>query len=320
MLRTIVGLLLPLLAPPAFGWGCSGHETVGLLAWGQLNPRARQAVKALLAGAPAEPRPHRFCSPTSLNAMAALSTWADDERERDPQTAGWHFLDVPLSVNSGRLDRFCDVKNECLSQAIQRQLAILRSPQSTREGKQRALLYVIHFIGDLHQPLHVATNNDRGGNCLPVTFLRQRSRLVHPATGDYRPDLHGVWDKQLPERIGGIRRESRDRDVRRFARSLAREFWREMARWRGEPPDVEAWAWESHRVAAADVYGRLPVPVRIEPPVAVRVCSDNRASDRLAALREDLQETYIAAVRPAVRGQLAKAGARLAAVLNQTWP
>lgn len=320
MLRSIVGLLLLLAAPPAFGWGCSAHETIALIALGQLNPHARQAVNSLLAGAPPEPRAHRFCSPSRLEAMADLSTWADDERERDSRTAAWHFIDIPLSAGRGSLEHFC-AQSGCLAYAIRDQLAILRSTQATRPEKQRALLFVIHLVGDLHQPLHVATNNDRGGNCLPVTFLRERARLVHPATGGYRPDLHGVWDKQLPERIGGIRRGSRDDDVRGFARSLTRQFSSDIARWRREPVDVNAWAWDSHRVAVMDVYGRLPVPVRVEPSVPLRDCTDDHhVSERLAALHEDLQQPYVLATRPLVREQLVKAGARLASVLNQLWP
>ncbi len=319
MFRTIVGLLLLLVAQPAFGWGCSGHETVALIALGQLNPHARQMVSSLLAGAPPEPAPHRFCRPTSLAPMADLSTWADDEREREPHTGAWHFLDIPPSAGRGGLDRFC--QTGCVSEAIHEQAAVLRSGQSSRLEKQRALLFVIHFVGDLHEPLHVATNNDRGGNCFPVAFLREQPRLTHPASGAYRPELHGVWDTQLPERIGRIRHNTHDRDARAFAGSLTREYSRNIAQWRRQPVDVEAWAWESHRIAVRDVYGRLPKPVAVEPPVPVRECSDDHhVSERLAELHEELREPYIAAVRPVVREQLAKAGARLAAVLNQVWP
>lgn len=319
MLRSIVVLSLLLAASPAFGWGCSGHETVALIALGQLNPHARQMVDSLLAGGPPEPAPHRFCKPTSLAAMADLSTWADDERDREPRTAGWHFLDIPLSAGRGSMDRFCQAG--CVSEAIREQVAVLRSAQSSPLEKQRALLFVIHFVGDLHQPLHVATNNDRGGNCFPVEFLRERVRLTHPASGAYRPELHGIWDKQLPERVGRIRHGTHDRDVRAFAASLARDYSREIARWRQQPVDVEAWAWESHKVAVEDVYFRLPKPPAVEPPAPVKECSDDHhVSDRLAALHENLQQPYIAEMRPVVREQLAKAGARLAAVLNQIWP
>lgn len=319
MFRSIVGLLLLLVARPAFGWGCSGHETVALIARGQLNPHARQMVSTLLAGAPPEPAPHRFCKPTSLGPMADLSTWADDEREREPHTAAWHFLDIPLNTGRGSLDRLCG--SGCVSDAIREQVAVLRSEQSTRMEKQRALLFVVHFIADLHQPLHVATNNDRGGNCFPVWFLGERPRLTHPASGAYRPELHGVWDTQLLERVGRIRRRTHDSDVRAFAASLSHQYSRKIAQWRRQPVDPQAWAWESHQVAVMDVYGGLPEPVPVEPTVRVKECSDdNHVSDRLAGLHENLQQPYIAHMRPVVRQQLAKAGARLAAVLNQLWP
>jgi nuclease S1 len=319
MFRSIVGLLLMLVARPAFGWGCSGHETVALIALGQLNPHARQMVSTLLAGAPPDPASHRFCKPTGLAPIADLSTWADDEREREPRTAAWHFLDIPLSAGRGSLDPFCGAG--CVSEAIREQVAVLRSGQGTQVERQRALLFVIHFVADLHQPLHVATNNDRGGNCFPVGFLRERPRLTHPASGGYRPELHGVWDTQLPERIGRIRHGTHDADVRAFAASLSRQYSREIAQWRRQPVDPEAWAWENHKTAVVDVYGGLPKPVAVEPAARVKECSDdNHVSDRLAALQESLQQPYIAEMRPVVREQLAKAGARLAAVLNQLWP
>lgn len=320
MFRSIVGLLLLLVAKPAFGWGCSGHETIAQIALGRLNPHARQMVIMLLAGAPPDPAPHRFCKPTTLAPLADLSTWADDEREREPRTAGWHFLDIPLSAGRGPLDRFCG-RGGCVTGALREQLDVLRSGRGTRPEQQRALLFVVHLVGDLHQPLHLATNNDRGGNCLPVQFLRERPRLVHSASGAYRPELHSVWDTQLPERIGRIRRSTHDGDVRAFAASLGREFSRDIARWERQAVDLEAWAWENHAIAVERVYGGLPRAVPVEPPAPVRECSDDdHVSTRLAALHENLQQPYIAEARPVVREQLAKAGARLAAVLNQLWP
>lgn len=93
-----------------------------------------------------------------------------------------------------------------------------------------------------------------------------------------------------------------------------------MAMWRREPVDLHAWAWESHQRAVSDAYGRLATRVAVEMPVAVRECSDDdRVSDRLAKLHESIQAPYITAVTPVVREQLAKAGTRLAILLNQLW-
>lgn len=321
MIRFLGYLVLALIAaPPAFAWGCTGHQTVAWIAHGQLDPHARRVVDELLRGSPIEPGLHRFCAPTGLGIMAEVSTWADDQREREPGTSGWHFLDLPLGAARGPLDPFCSPPAECVTEALRRQLEILKSTAASRAEKVRALMFVIHLAGDLHQPLHIATNNDRGGNCLPVAFLGKRPHLAQPTRGDYRPELHGVWDTGLPEHVGGIRPFSHDGDVQAFAEALAREFSGQMAQWRREPVDLDSWAWESHRIAVQDAYGRLPRRVPIETPVHVRECSDDRrVSDRLAQLHESVGPAYIDAVAPAVRAQLAKAGTRLAMLLNQIW-
>ncbi len=321
MVRFLAYLVLGLAAAqPAFGWGCTGHQTVALIARAQLQPHARRMVDDLLSGTPIDPGLHRFCAPTGLDVMAEVATWADDERDREPGTAGWHFLDVPLGAPRGALDRFCDPSAGCVTQAIRKQLEVLKSAGASRSDKVRALMFVIHLIGDLHQPLHLATNNDRGGNCLPVAFLDRQPHLADPARGDYRPELHSVWDTDLPELAGNVRHASHDADVQAFADVPTREFSGEIVQWRREPADLDAWAWESHQAAVRDAYGLLPQPVPVEPPVTVHECSDDRrVSDRLARLHESVEAPYINAVAPVVREQLAKAGTRLAVLLNQLW-
>ncbi|MBZ5647689.1 MAG: S1/P1 nuclease [Acidobacteriia bacterium] len=313
-------MLALIAAQPAFGWGCTGHQTVALIARAQLNPQARQMVDSLLSGTPIDPGLHRFCAPTQLDVMADVATWADDEREMNPRTAAWHFLDMPLGATRAQLDRFCEPGAGCVTQAIQKQLDVLKSTSAARADKVQALMFLIHFVGDLHQPLHIATNNDRGANCLPVAFLGRQTHLADAARGIYKPELHGVWDTELPEHAGNIRHSSHDADVKAFTKALGREFSSQMAMWRREPVDLHAWAWESHQRAVSDAYGRLATRVAVEMPVAVRECSDDdRVSDRLAKLHESIQAPYITAVTPVVREQLAKAGTRLAILLNQLW-
>ncbi len=309
-------------APPAFAWGCTGHQVIALIAQAQLNPHARQMVDSLLAVPGLDSRLHRFCSPTQLGAMAAASTWADDERDRDPSTKPWHFLDVPLNATRSQLSTFCDPAAGCLTSVIQRQLTVLRSAGTAREDKITALMFLIHFVGDLHQPLHVATNNDRGGNCLPVAFLRKRARLVNRNNDSYRPNLHSVWDTDIPERVGNVYRDDHDRAVQSFADALLRDYAASLRQWRRQRPDVDGWAWEAHQFALSEAYRRLPQPAAVETtPVAIQECSDDdRVSDRLAELHEHIGWTYIDAVAPVLREQLAKGGARLALLLNQLGP
>src|SRR6185503_7134207 len=111
---------------------------------------------------------------------------------------------------------------------------------------------VVHFIGDLHQPLHDASNNDRGGNCVPVTFLELEPR--QDEKGNYAPNLHGLWDSGILERQARIRRESRDADVARVAADLTRRYDTQIASWKTAAIDLPAWAWEGRQLAATITY------------------------------------------------------------------
>jgi hypothetical protein len=141
-----------------------------------------------------------------------------------------------------------------------------------------ALKFVLHLVGDLHQPLHAADNHDAGGN---------RKRVV--AAG-YRPgNLHHVWDTEFVERLGT--------DPRQVAATLTAAISDEQrqAWWQGAPMD---WAMESFAIARQDAYGLLP-----EPSATGIYVLDTR---------------YIEAAVQDVRLQLSRAGARLALVLNRT--
>ena len=279
-------------------------------------------VEQLLARAPVDPALRRFCGPTTLGAMADVSTWADDYREIDRSTAPWHYWDIPLSMKTARPDQFCD--EGCVTRAIRDQLAVLRDDSASDAARARALMFVIHFVGDLHQPLHVEDNGDMGGNCVPLAFFHTRPEpnTTHPEQEGYHPNLHGVWDTNLPERIAGIRKESHDADVRAFADALSGDYARQIRRWKRAPVDVQAWAIASHRFAIRNAYGKLPAAVPVERPAAsVQNCSQNdHESRRMLALNERVDESYLSANRGVIREQLAKAGARLAAALNQLWP
>jgi hypothetical protein len=322
-LRALYLLIFLLTASGAsFAWGCSGHQTIALIAQAQLNSHARQRITELLAQAPIDRALRRFCGPTTLGAMADVSTWADDYRETDRSTGPWHYWDIPLAQKSAPADRYCD--QGCVTKAIRDNLAVLRDTSATDSVKARALMFVIHFVGDLHQPLHAEDNNDMGGNCIPVAFFgtAPQPNRNHPEQEGYYPNLHGAWDTGLPEKIANIRKDNHDADVSAFADSLARSFAGPMRRWKRSPVDVHAWAIESHQLAIRNAYGKLPAKVPVERQAApVENCSqNNHESQRMMQLHERIAERYLDANRVVIREQLAKAGARLAAALNQVWP
>ncbi len=303
------------LAPSAWGWGCKGHQVVALIAEKNLNPHARSTAMQILAASPISPELRRYCGDSGLDPFADSSTWADDERSVQRDTSGWHFIDIPRGVSDGDIGKYCPPSTGCVTSAIADELAVLRNPKATPQEKADALRYLIHFVGDLHQPLHTTTNNDLGGNCVPVAFDRRAPEETNVESETYRPNLHGVWDTDIIEHF--TKRETPEQ----VAEELENKFKAQIVAWKSEPVDLTAWVWESHRIAEDTVYGRLPVNLPVETPRDVHSCADDdHVSARMLKLHEQLGETYTKAAEATIQEQLAKAGVRLADVLNSLWP
>lgn len=302
-------------APSAWGWGCKGHQVVALVAEKNLNPHAHAMAMQILAASPISADLRRYCGDSVLDPFADSSTWADDERGIQRDTGGWHFVDIPLGVSQGNLGEYCPTSTGCVTSAITAQLAVLRNPSLSTEARADALRYIIHFVGDLHQPLHTITNNDMGGNCVPVTFEGRAPVETNTESGNYRPNLHAVWDS------GVIEHFTSGESAEQVADELENKFKAQIAVWKSQLVDVSAWVWESHRVAEDTVYGRLPVKVPIETPRGVTSCADDdHISTRILKLHEQLGDDYVTVAQATIQERLAKAGARLAGVLNSLWP
>jgi len=318
--------LAALAAPPsARSFGCEGHEIVALVAEKHLSVRAQREVAALLGPPdtvsheeelPRRKSRRRGCSAERLDAFARASTWADEIRGGRPATASWHFLDIPRGTKDAKeAESFCGASG-CVTRAIREQVAILQEEGANPAQRAQALRFVIHFVGDLHQPLHCATNSDRGGNCVPIDFFGHKSRQsLRSSHADYEPNLHALWDSYILRRSLGRRR------VSSYANALEQKFQAEIAIWLKADLELDHWAWESFEVAEAEAYGKLPTPIPIERPEPVASCHDaSDVGERMAALHEAVGEPYQERAASVVDEQLAKAGARLALVLNRVWP
>ena len=302
------------LAPSAWGWGCTGHQVVAVIAEEHLDPHARDMVTQILAAGPIDPALRRFCGANTLDAFADSSTWADDQRSIQPDTAGWHFIDIPRGAAKGDIAPYCPPSTSCITRAIEDQLAILRNVNASAQARADALRYVIHFFGDLHQPLHAISNNDLGGNCVPVTFFGVAPQEKNVVKESYAPNLHGIWDTDMIERF------AHGQTPQQFADELGIRFKAQIPAWLRERVDVVSWAWDSHQLAEDSVYGALPRKVAIEAPVEVNACSDDQhISTRMLNLNEQIGADYQAAAEGVIQEQLTKAGIRLAAALNAVW-
>jgi hypothetical protein len=220
--RAAAALALTLfVASNALGWGREGHEVVAIIAERHLNARARERVRQILG---------------PEVSLAAVSTWADEIRPSRPETAPWHYIDIPLNASAIDPARDCQ-DGDCVTAVITRFVAVLRDNASSPDAKSEALKFVVHFVADLHQPLHCADNHDRGGNDVHVTFFGQNA------------NLHSVWDTLLIERI--------DPDAESYAKRLDAALTdSDLSKF--DRGSVENWALESHAVAQKVAYGTLP--------------------------------------------------------------
>jgi hypothetical protein len=149
-----------------------------------LTQKARTTIASLLAGDAFIVQCQQQHLPVVKFAdrMACVATWADAVRHERPATAGWHFVDIPRNASQYSADRDCP-QGDCVIQEIERTFAVLSNTNSNATDRQEALKFIIHFIGDMHQPLHDATDTqdqeaiangfptDRGGNLVFVTWL-----------------------------------------------------------------------------------------------------------------------------------------------------
>jgi S1/P1 Nuclease len=291
---------------PALGWWCEGHEAVAYVAEKHLTPAASAAVTKLLKAYPAEAP--RACQDPTQDLMAIASTWADDVKKSE-KTGPWHYMDIPMGLKKGDPEAYCAPigpsvngadRTGCILSALRSMVNILHSEKESDEEKATALRYLIHFVGDLHQPLHTTSNNDGGGNCTPVQFFDDRKIS----------NLHSVWDGQILNRDLADRKET----LAQLADRVDREYASKEKSWIKDAPEFDKWAWESHLIADKVTYGDLEPKVPVEKYDPRPQCDVER--DRFGALHITAGEAYEKAVAPVVEEQLAKAGYRLAAILN----
>jgi hypothetical protein len=315
-MRSLFVLLAALVCSsgPAFGWGCEGHQIVALIAWAHLTPTARAAVDQLLRGNPIDPALNRFCKDRSDNLMVDSATWADDVKNTE-KTGDWHFIDIPIAVNPARgqepdVMQWCkpaDGKPGCIVSAIALESEILRDASKPAPDRAKALRYVIHFIGDLSQPLHASDNRDRGGNCTAISFF-----------GGEKPDnLHAIWDYKI------IAKEMADRHMTQsqYAAMLDKAYSPNWPWGGNQNIDVPSQAWDSHAMAVVFTYGNLTPKIPVAPANAG--LADNNACnaerDTVQALHITIGADYESKALPVIDEQLAKAGLRLADLLNDTF-
>ena len=306
--------------PEAIAWGCDGHQAVAMLAERLLSPAAIAAIKAVLAASPIDPAIKPYCPQLPLDPIADAATWADDNRVLDPATGGWHFIDFPLSVGSRTSDyrKYCPMGNCVVDAIVSQYHTLMTTTDATLKGN--ALRYVIHFVGDIHQPLHNISNGDRGGNCLPITYYDMAPQ--EDERHNWRPNLHAIWDDGTVRRLMSARGLVESRSLADYLAAQG-----SLPRVSAQAPSVErvaSWARAGSKLARTITYARLPVAPPVEPAAAaysLASCDDNNhVGRRMADLHEQISGAYEQASVPVITRQLRLAGERLAAVLKSAFP
>jgi hypothetical protein len=274
---------------PCRAWGDEGHMIIATVAQRFLEPGTQNQIDALL---------NSDSSGLTAPDFAHQATWADKYRDSDRNTTRqryqateqWHYVDIELDRPD--IDLACfghpllppqslaseGPQRACIVDKIDQFAKELTNPATPQPEKLLALKFILHLVGDIHQPLHAADDHDRGGNGKSVTL-------------DGRPPctrLHAYWDTTLVRKFGP--------GANRIADDLIRQFGTSRTAWQGGGPTD--WALESFQLARDVVY-KLPVTTDLRGQ-----CST-------------LTTEYESRALATAREQLFKAGIRLGAMLNQ---
>ena len=225
--------LLTVASPnAALAWGREGHAVVAQIARGYLTPKAAAAaaVDALLAA---------DTDALTTPDLGARASWADAWRKDHRETTEWHFVDIELDHPDLAAACFgfpvsatpasAGPEKDCVVGRLDAFEAELVDPATDPTERLLAFKFMLHFVRDLHQPLHAADNQDRGRNCVPLS-------LGGPRT----VNLHSYWDTVAVEAI--------EPDATKLAATLSAQITpAERKAW--ETGDARTWAMESFAIA-----------------------------------------------------------------------
>jgi hypothetical protein len=275
------GALIALIAfsGPALAWGDIGHEVVCEIAYRELNPQARNRLASLINLDP------------EFRAFGKSCTWPDHPRTRAKE----HYVNIPRSATKIESSVPCPGANKCVVRAIANDMADL--PAASDEMDQLRLAKSIgHWVGDVHQPMHVSFEDDHGGGHIDVD-------------GSCRGDFHSVWDTCIiSNKIGEVPRD------------IAIEL-------RSEITDQDRVKWVPGKIDLAAIVGWANESLAISLNPSVQYCvqkqgecwyTTNQKTFPGSGPRKkvDANDAYLTQHAPIIRERLKMAGVRLAAVLN----
>lgn len=260
------------LPKTAFAWGDKAHSVIALIATERLSQSARQEIGELLGKG---------------ESLESVSGWADTIRLRRRETMNWHHVEIPLLRSHYIPSEDCP--DGCVIQAVDQQVRILRDRNASAAERAEALKFVVHLLGDLHQPFRVTTNNkpdDEGATKVKVVLTDGRAT-----------NLRAFWDDHLINEALG------DSTLEAYAAQLgSRLRSRSQSSLASTEGSFTEWAIEAHRIAWV---GYVP------SEQGYFMISDGKPWS--------LEGYYYQKNRPLMETQLLRAGVRLAKTLNETF-
>ncbi|KAF2253712.1 hypothetical protein BU26DRAFT_228778 [Trematosphaeria pertusa] len=277
---TTLSLSLLALFSRASAWGTLGHDTVAFIAQSFISPATVTYTQTLL-------------NSTSSSYLASIATWADSYRytAEGAFSAPLHYIDAldnPPTSCDVDFDRDCPEEG-CIVSAIANYTARMKDEALGVDERQKALKWVVHFLGDIHQPLHVE-NLAVGGNTINVTFDGAAT------------NLHHIWDSNMAEKlIGGYSLD----DARAWAADLVADiksgkYANASVSWLDGIKPNDSIASAMHWASDANAY----------------VCSTVLPDGQESVEGKELDGAYYDSAIPVIQMQIAKAGYRLAAWLD----
>lgn len=193
--RACAGAIALLMSSSAIAWGPVGHAAVGGIADRLLFASAREQVALLLAR-----DVDKHGNPSGRTKLEEVASWADEVRQSPSDRPMRHYDDIQICGPVLTTPEWCPANGECATHQIEELKTVLADASKLERDRNEALKWIVHLVGDLHQPLHAADNvyragkkdkegnaDDRGGNDVAVTL---------PGSQAHRK-LHGVWDTEL---------------------------------------------------------------------------------------------------------------------------
>lgn len=215
-LGCFASLLSVFLPVNVWAWGPQGHRIIAQIAEERLKPDVWQSIQ----------------DEFSIKHLSDVANWADQIKSERKETRPWHYCNIAEGEFTYLRERDCP-QDECVTEKIRHFRDLLLNPNVVGRKRKEALKFLVHFVGDIHQPLHMGNASDRGGNTINILVDGEMT------------NLHAVWDHALIQFHG--------QSLVKYAANLSGSILQEDAvKWKARP--LEGWGNESRKLALHQGY------------------------------------------------------------------